>query len=115
MTVIFVASSIPGREMPTFGGLDLLAKKGGHMLGYALLSCAYLLGLTRGAPGARRRVMFAALLAVLYAASDEFHQQFTPGRSASVGDVGIDGVGALVGAMGGNRLFAFLRRRRQSA
>ncbi|RMG70708.1 MAG: hypothetical protein D6722_08255 [Bacteroidetes bacterium] len=34
---------------------------------------------------------------VLYAASDEYHQTFVPGRGASPVDVGIDSLGALLG------------------
>lgn len=34
---------------------------------------------------------------VLYAATDEYHQAFVPGRGASPWDVGIDSLGALVG------------------
>ena len=41
----------------------------------------------------------ALLIAVLYAASDEFHQSFVPGRSCMLGDVGIDSLGALAGIL----------------
>ena len=37
-------------------------------------------------------------MALLYAASDEIHQRFTPGRRPAVSDVLLDGVGAAVGA-----------------
>ena len=42
MAAIFGFSSIPSSEMPRFGLLDLLVKKGGHALGYALLALAFL-------------------------------------------------------------------------
>jgi VanZ family protein len=35
----------------------------------------------------------------LYAASDEFHQLFVPGRSGEVKDVLIDSAGAVTGAL----------------
>jgi VanZ family protein len=38
--------------------------------------------------------LIALLLAVLYAASDEFHQSFVPGRTASLRDVLLDTCGA---------------------
>ncbi|MDI1321017.1 MAG: VanZ family protein, partial [bacterium] len=38
----------------------------------------------------------ALLLAAVYAATDEFHQSFVPGRTASLGDVLIDITGAFV-------------------
>jgi hypothetical protein len=111
MAAIFALSSIPAREMPHFGLLDLLVKKGGHMLGYGLLALAYLYGLTgnhplrkrsgdeipagnRGAGPPASPSLLAWLLTVLYAISDEFHQSFVPGRHASWGDVLYDAAGA---------------------
>lgn len=93
MGVIFAFSSIPGDEMPTFDLYDWLVKKGGHMLGYALL--AWLLFRGWGGTG-RRAYLLAFLGAVLYALSDEFHQSFVPGRNATLVDVAIDSLGALL-------------------
>ena len=95
MGVIFAFSSIPSQEMPNFGIWDFLVKKGGHASGYALLALANLYALKDRA-GARPYA-WAWLVAVLYAATDEFHQSFVPGRHPAVTDVGIDGVGALIG------------------
>ncbi len=98
MAVIFVASATPGEDLPDAGRFDLLFKKGGHFLGYALLGAAYLRALAwRRGPTIRDAGM-AILMAVLYAASDELHQRFTPGRTPAVSDVLLDGVGAAVGA-----------------
>ena len=44
-----------------------------------------------------RNVCFAFVLCAAYAASDELHQRFVPGRGASIRDVGIDCLGALIG------------------
>jgi len=103
MAVIFVASATPGEELPNAGVFDLLFKKGGHVLGYALLGAACLRGLAWRRPSAPRDVGAAVLLAALYAASDEVHQRFTPGRTPAVGDVLIDAMGAAVGAAAGAR------------
>ena len=48
----------------------------------------------------RRQGMQAAVLCVLYAASDELHQYFVPGRAALVGDVVIDALGILPSVAG---------------
>jgi hypothetical protein len=91
MAVIFGFSSIPSKEMPMFGVLDLIVKKGAHMLGYGLLALAFWYALRFD----RRRWWLALLLAVLYALSDEFHQSFVPGRHPSLVDaLLIDGSGA---------------------
>jgi len=92
MAAIFGFSSIPSRDMPGFGMLDYLVKKGGHALGYALLALAYL----RGLGGKRYRL--AWLMALLFSATDEFHQSFVPGRHPSLVDVLVfDNLGALAG------------------
>ena len=98
MAVIFLASATPGEDLPNAGAFDLLLKKGGHFLGYALLGAAYLRGLAWRRGPALRDVGMAILLALFYAASDEVHQGFTPGRTPAVSDVLLDGVGAAVGA-----------------
>jgi len=91
MAVIFGFSSIPGKEMPSFGSWDLIVKKGAHVLGYALL--ALLLWYAQGFD--QNRWWLAFMLAVLYAISDEFHQSFIPGRHPSwVDALVIDGGGA---------------------
>jgi len=109
MAVIFTASSFPSRDLPSFGLWDRLVKKGGHMVGYALLAIAYTHGLASGARPTRRQLSVAVALAGLYAITDEFHQLFVAGRGAAATDVLIDTVGATVGAWS---LSLWLRGRR---
>jgi VanZ family protein len=97
MTIIFIASGTPGSSLPEFGYADLLAKKGGHLLGYALLAAFYYRAFVLQHPAPRRRFLLALGLTILYAASDEYHQTFTPGRNASPIDVSIDTAGGLIG------------------
>jgi VanZ family protein len=93
MGAIFGFSSVPGNEMPNFGPSDLFVKKGGHMLGYGILALAYWFGLRFN----KRLWWLALLLALGYAASDEFHQSFVAGRHPSWVDVlGFDGGGAVI-------------------
>jgi VanZ family protein len=93
MAAIFWLSSRPSDELPDFGWLDLLVKKGGHVAGYGLLAGAYWYSL-----GMQRSQRWIAwLLAVAYAVTDEFHQRFVPGRHANVADILIfDNAGALL-------------------
>ena len=53
----------------------------------------------------KRKVLFAIILCVLYAASDEFHQLFT-GRTASVTDVLLDSEASIVGIYLLNLIFS---------
>ncbi|WDC84212.1 VanZ family protein [Caloramator sp. mosi_1] len=43
------------------------------------------------------KFLIAFLICFVYAASDEFHQYFVPGRGPRVKDVLIDSLGAIVG------------------
>jgi len=95
MAAIFGFSSIPSKEMPNFGVVDLLVKKGGHALGYGLLALAYLRGLKGGDSDiSTHQLILAWTLATLYSATDEFHQSMIPGRNPAVTDVMIDSIGA---------------------
>jgi hypothetical protein len=94
MAVIFGLSARPADALPIFGWADVFVKKGGHMLGYALLAAAYWKAL-RWKP---RGAWMAWILAVAYGMSDELHQLLVPGRHASIWDVILfDATGAAIG------------------
>jgi VanZ family protein len=93
MLAIFLFSAGHGFETPK-RLLGFIVNKGGHMIGYAILSLAY--WRTFEFRGDRSRV--AWLLAVLYALTDEYHQTFVPGRHPRLFDVLVyDNLGALIG------------------
>ncbi len=79
--------------------LDILMKKTAHFLSYAVLARLYLraLGVYKGLPLAP--ALLALFLAAVYAATDEFHQYFVPGRTSSLTDWIIDCGGAAVGLL----------------
>ena len=109
LLVIFSFSSIPSDEMPNFGLVDFIIKKGGHALGYGLLALTYLRGLRgehSGQSKIKQTMLIAWALSVLYSATDEFHQSFVPGRHPAVTDVMIDSVGAVVALILAYRYFA---------
>ena len=97
MLLIYIASAIPASHLPEYGNWDKIVKKSGHMLGYALLSAAYLHALSKGNRITRSNFIIGACLTFLYSVTDEWHQGFTPGRSPSVLDVGFDTTGGVVG------------------
>jgi VanZ family protein len=99
MLSIFLVSAQP--QLPDAPGrfVDLVLKKGAHMIEYAIL---FLL-LRRALVTRAHRALSSSLawvLTVLYAASDEFHQTFVPGRNGIAWDVLVDGIGALLAALG---------------
>jgi VanZ family protein len=92
MGVIFWFSAQPNYALPNFGAPDTLIKKGAHITEYAILGW-----LIQRARGDRRAWWQSLLFATLYAATDEFHQSFTPGRNARVTDAMIDSAGVAIG------------------
>jgi len=93
MGIIFLFSSQPSKNLPDFGLIDTLMKKGGHMLGYGLLAFSYWFSFD----WERKKRSLVWLFALLYAMTDEFHQSFVSGRHPSMWDVLIfDNLGALI-------------------
>ena len=93
MAAIFWFSSQPADELPVFSWADIIIKKSGHMIGYALLAFWYWYGLGMD----QNKRWLAWHLAIVYALTDEFHQTFVSGRNASLWDVVIfDNLGALI-------------------
>jgi VanZ family protein len=92
MGTIYLFSAIPSAELPDFRWADFVVKKGGHAIGYGLLALSY----WRGLGMKKGRMWLACMLATMYAITDEFHQTYTPGRNASVLDVLIDSLGAVL-------------------
>ena len=80
-------------------GMQLVIRKGAHMSEYALL--AILLASHLGCYSfSRKKTLLLALgLSACYAASDEFHQIFVPGRAGRFTDVCIDSIGSLAGIL----------------
>ena len=79
--------------------IDYPVRKLAHASEYTVLGILYSLSvLSVTVVPKRRRLLCTALpLGVLYAASDEFHQLFVPGRAGRVSDVLIDSSGVLLG------------------
>ncbi len=91
----------PGISSAAVDRVHLLIRKTGHLTEYAILALLVLraAGISlrrRHLEGGCRAAGIALLVAAAYAASDEFHQSFVPGRTASVYDVLIDTSGAFV-------------------
>ena len=79
--------------------IDHVVRKAAHFTEYAVLGV--LLALMYRAYGhkGKRLFLLSAGTGSLYAATDEFHQLFVPGRSGEVRDVMIDTAGAAAGIL----------------
>ncbi|BCS80375.1 VanZ family protein [Anaerocellum diazotrophicum] len=77
--------------------LNNLVKKYAHVVMYLVLGIlvinAFVVSGIRGC----KAIIFSLIFCLFYAASDEIHQLFVPGRGAKATDVLIDGIGALIG------------------
>lgn len=91
MAIIFTLSSIPGKVVDTTvmksGDLQVL----GHFCLYMVLCISYF--------KATKSIGLSVLLCLLYAISDELHQLFTPLRSSSLIDVGVDMLGVSISSI----------------
>lgn len=91
-------------------------RKAAHMTEFGILSILLYVWLGKWQPATGKRMAIASMLAMLYAASDEFHQLSVPGRAGSIGDVMIDGTGAILGVnifVGVKKCINFLWNRRK--
>lgn len=90
--------------------LNYSVRKSAHVFEYFVLGVLALN--VFDAFNVKRKVLFAIILCILYASSDEFHQIFT-GRTASIIDVLLDSAASIVGIYLLN--FIFSRRKKVRA
>lgn len=102
-------SVLPNIEFYYDGGLvsykspysmfEFFIRKASHVTEFLVLALLY--WRTFAATAMRRRIALplSALLAILYAASDEFHQSFVPGRTGHAIDVYVDSIGVLLAVL----------------
>lgn len=79
------------------GNIEYPIRKAAHMTEYAIFSIFVMIALiVDGIKGVRIPVI-SAVIAIAFAATDEFHQTFVPGRYGCVLDVLIDAAGSIIG------------------
>lgn len=93
---------LPTASVDELKQLLFATRKSAHAAEYALLAVLIYRALQLSSPeDVQKRTwtltLFAWLLAILYAASDEWYQSFVPSRTAALGDVLIDSTGAASG------------------
>ena len=98
----FLRWLVPGISDETLQLVQFTVRKTGHLAEYAVLALLLWRALRQPVPGDPRpwswRVAARALLlALCYAATDEFHQTFVPSRDGTVTDVLLDTLGAALG------------------
>lgn len=117
MALIFFLSAQPDLDSG-LGVWDTILRKLAHITEYAVLTLLWGWALR---PLTDRFAALAATIALLYAATDEFHQSFVTGRTGTPMDVVIDALGVVlamalirlsIAGRGTSRRVSFRRRQR---
>lgn len=77
--------------------IDYPIRKTAHATEYAILGMLLVGAYVDREKTRRARILFPWLIGTAYAATDEFHQLFVPGRSGQISDVCLDSVGVFTG------------------
>ena len=93
---------------------QFFVRKAAHVTEYAILSGLLFRALRDPLGGFWRRAAFALFPAILFAATDEWHQSFVATRTASLGDVCLDSLGAVFGILICGAVWLVLERRSAS-
>ncbi|KXK11579.1 MAG: VanZ like family protein [Microgenomates bacterium OLB23] len=111
MLLIFHLSSQPRFTATGEPIEDFLIFKMLHMIEYGVLATLIFYALYNTvAQKLTRTIRWSAVLAVLYAVSDELHQVYVPTRSGTIRDVLIDAVGIILALIIIRRYFAGRKR-----
>lgn len=88
------------KQAAIISSFQFIARKSAHFLIYVVLGNLSLLAVIsyKGLKFSVRPLI-AAAICLIYAASDEFHQYFVPGRSCELRDMCIDFSGAVTGIL----------------
>lgn len=98
-TLIFVLSAQPDLRFVPDAAFDFVIRKVGHMGIFGTL--ALLVWRAAAINGWRRSWVWAIVLSIAFAATDELHQGLVPGREAALSDLAIDMLGVLLSVAGG--------------
>ena len=92
---IFFVSAQPKETFVKLGLSGLLLSIGGHLVVYFVLMSLLVLALRLGSDAPQKwAYALSFLLVALYGLSDEYHQSFVPGRTATIVDWIVDLIGA---------------------
>lgn len=77
-----------------------LIRKAAHFFAYLLLGVLVTNALDKTRIISHKSLIWALIICIIYAASDEIHQIFIPGRAGQIKDVALDSAGSMVGIFG---------------
>jgi VanZ family protein len=108
--VLFVATSLPGNDLPNLGVSDKIE----HFVAYFILAIFLNLALTLQTKfkWLKQKANFASILIIsIYAGLDELHQIFIPGRSCDIRDWITDFMATCLAVLLMNMLFRQIKNK----
>ncbi len=119
MLAIFLLSSRSPDELQpldAFAWMGVARDIAGHLVLFGVLGSLLLAATWSWVRRPRSMLRLVALTIAIgtsYGALDEYHQSFVPGRSATISDVLVDGIGATLGAISIGYVVTAVTRRGQ--
>lgn len=95
--VIFLFSNRPSIYTVDFYLGDFILKKSAHLIEYAVFAILIFRALLSHDIDKKKALFISITIASFYGISDEFHQSFISGRTATIRDTIIDTIGATIG------------------
>jgi VanZ like family len=97
--LIFLLSAQPGLKISSDPGVDGPTRHLAHVAIYGVLTVLLGWALSGVRAPTIRIVLVSAVLALIYGATDEWHQTFVPARTGRAQDLVWDGLGAILGCL----------------
>lgn len=94
--LIFYLSSIPSLRSSFPDTVDLVLRKGAHLLEYFILAGLFYRVLSNYIKNKKSSIVVAIIFTATYAITDELHQSFVVGRHFALLDILIDTLGAIL-------------------
>lgn len=88
---------LEGKTLEQQSAIETIIRKLAHYSIYTIGGILILLHVNLYKISANKKVIISQLIGTLYAATDEVHQLFVPGRSGEIRDVCLDSLGVITG------------------
>jgi VanZ family protein len=96
--ILFIATTLPGNDVPSLGVSDKIEHFAGYMV-LSVLVCFTYLFQKKFRLLSSKPFLMTILTVSFYGALDELHQLLVPGRSCDIRDLAADVTGALLGLL----------------
>jgi VanZ family protein len=101
-------------RMDILESINHVVRKGAHFTEYAVLAISLIIHLLAWKFQGMKLFTISVAISAVYAATDEFHQTFVPGRAGMMKDVLLDTMGAATGALLFLLFLGVLEKRRKN-